>query len=52
MNSYTNETKSDRQKQSWIRPQLEMVDVAAAEGSLAGPLCDKHGSVSQGSNCR
>ncbi len=34
------------QKQSWTAPVIQMLSIHAAEGANAGPLCDKHGSLS------
>jgi hypothetical protein len=33
-------------KKPWIAPRIHVLDMNAAEGSTAGPLCDKHGSLS------
>jgi len=33
-------------KKVWTTPQIQVLDINAAEGSLAGPRCDKKGSLS------
>jgi hypothetical protein len=33
-------------KKPWIAPRIHVLDMNAAEGAVAGPLCDKHGSLS------
>ena len=35
-------------KKPWIAPRIHVLDMNAAEGAAAGPLCDKHGSLSAG----
>jgi hypothetical protein len=33
-------------KQVWIAPRIHVLSINAAEGAMAGPKCDKHGSLS------
>jgi hypothetical protein len=33
-------------KKVWSAPRIQILDINAAEGASAGPLCDKHGSLS------
>jgi len=33
-------------KKPWNAPRIQILDINAAEGATAGPLCDKHGSLS------
>jgi hypothetical protein len=33
-------------KKIWTTPQIHVLDINAAAGATAGPLCDKHGSLS------
>jgi hypothetical protein len=39
-------TDSQFAKKVWISPYIHMLDINAAEGAAAGPLCDKFGSLS------
>lgn len=38
-------------KKTWVSPKLAMFDLNDAQGSAAGPLCDKFGSLSHGGKC-
>src|SRR5579871_5944728 len=40
-----------RPKKTWSTPTLIVLSIRSAQGSTAGPLCDKHGSLSYGSGC-
>ncbi len=33
-------------KKVWTTPHIQVLDINAAEGATAGPLCDKQGSLS------
>ncbi len=33
-------------KMFWAAPTVQILDLYRAEGATAGPLCDKHGSLS------
>jgi hypothetical protein len=33
-------------KKIWISPAIQVLDINQALGATAGPLCDKHGSLS------
>jgi hypothetical protein len=33
-------------RKSWTAPAIHVLDLHAAQGATAGPLCDKHGSLS------
>ena len=33
-------------KKLWMAPRIHVLDMNAAEGAAAGPLCDKYGSLS------
>ena len=33
-------------KKVWSAPRIQILDINAAEGAAAGPLCDKFGSLS------
>ena len=49
--AHTGTERAAGQKPSWSRPAMEIIRLNAAAGSKAGPLCDKHGSLSQGTRC-
>jgi hypothetical protein len=35
----------------WTAPVIQVIEMKAAQGSLAGTLCDKFGSLSHGTGC-
>jgi len=39
-------TQSRFAKKVWTSPYIQVLNINAAEGSVAGPLCDKFGSLS------
>jgi len=48
MTSYSGQSD----KETWTPPVLEMMPINAALGNVAGPKCDKHGSLSTGGPCQ
>lgn len=44
-------TQIERAKSKWIQPEITIIPLASAEGAVAGPLCDKRGSLSRGTGC-
>jgi hypothetical protein len=40
-----------QQKKLWVRPEIEVIQLRLAEGAFSGPMCDKYGSLSHGTNC-
>jgi hypothetical protein len=45
-NSRLRQTESTRRL--WTQPTITTIPLAFASGSVAGSLCDKHGSLSHG----
>lgn len=41
----------DIRKTEWSAPMVTVLQINTAEGSISGPLCDKHGSLSTGGGC-
>ena len=43
-------SQNKTQKKSWSAPAIQIIQLNVAEGAQAGPLCDKHGSLSSSNN--
>lgn len=53
MEKHTSNTykASSATRSVWTRPTITIIRLNEATGAVAGPLCDKHGSLSRGTNC-
>lgn len=49
--SSTPQANAPTPKPVWTSPAITIIPLRAAAGAVAGPLCDKHGSLSRGTNC-
>lgn len=43
-------TNAEPGKELWTTPKIQIVELSQAQGAQAGPLCDKHGSLSSSTN--